>query len=315
MRALRYASARGAVMDELRLFKPDVTVAHFLPNYGFLAALAGARPWMLVCWGSDLLVNARRSPLHRARARWTLRKADLIHVDAAVLARAALELGAPGERIWTRAWGVDTASLAPSASWRERRARSAALRILWTRQLEDLYDPETFVRALGSLARKGVPFEATLAGSGPLRAGLERLARREGIAERLTFTGWIDRARLHSVYASHHAYVSLSRSDSTSQSLLEAMASGLVPVVTDIEGNLEWVGHRREGLLVPVGDEEAVASALAEIARDPEGAERMASRAADVARERATLSETVDGIERHLEALAGRSAPRARAVS
>jgi L-malate glycosyltransferase len=312
IRALRYASARGAVRDELRLYRPDVTVAHFLPNYGFLAALAGARPWMLVCWGSDLLVNARRTPLHRARARWTLRSADLIHVDAEVLARAAMALGASSDRIWTRAWGTDVAALAPAEPWPARRARSEALRILWTRQLEDVYEPETFVRALGSLARRGIAFEATLAGSGPLRSGLDRLARREGIADRLSWTGWVDRSRLVALYRSHHAYVSLSRSDSTSQSLLEAMAAGLVPVVTDIDGNLEWVRHRREGLLVPVGDEEAVAGALAEVARDPEAAERMAASAHAVARERANLADTVDGIERRLEALAGRGASRPR---
>ena len=50
IRALRYASCRGAVRQEIRTFLPDVTVAHFLPSYGFLAALAAAKPWMLVCW-------------------------------------------------------------------------------------------------------------------------------------------------------------------------------------------------------------------------------------------------------------------------
>lgn len=313
LQALRYASARGAVREEIRRFKPDVTVAHFLPNYGFLAALAGARPWMLVCWGSDLLVNAWKTPLHRARARWTLRKADRIHVDAANLARAAEELGAPRDRIWTRAWGVDVSSLAPSEMWSARRERSPALRILWTRQLEDLYDPETFVRALGALGRRGVPFEATIAGSGPLRMGLERLAKREKVADRITWTGWVDRPRITALYRSHHAYVSLSRSDSTSQSLLEAMAAGLVPVVTDIDGNLEWVRHRREGLLVPTGDEEAVASALAEVAKDAASAEAMSERSATVARERGNLADTVDLIERQLLELAG--VPAARAVS
>jgi L-malate glycosyltransferase len=315
IRALRYASARGAVREEIRTFHPDVTVAHFLPNYGFLAALAGARPLMLVCWGSDLLVNAGRSPLHRARARWTLRRADRIHVDAAVLARAALELGASRDRIWTRAWGVDVPSLAPSEPWTARRERSPAFRILWTRQLEDLYDPETFVRALGALARREVLFEATIAGSGPLRPGLERLARREGIADRLTWTGWVDRPRITALYRSHHAYVSLSRSDSTSQSLLEAMAAGLVPIVTDIDGNLEWVRHRREGLLVPVGDAEAVAAMLAEVARDTVSAEAMAERAASAVRERANLADTVDGIERQLLELKERGSNPDRAAS
>jgi glycosyltransferase involved in cell wall biosynthesis len=89
------------------------------------------------------------------------------------------------------------------------------------------------------------------------------------------------------------------------------MAAGLVPVVTDIDGNLEWVRHRREGLLVPVGDEEAVAAALAEVARDVASGEAMSERAASVARERGNLADTVDLIERQLAELAGASPARA----
>jgi len=304
IRALRYASARGAVRAEAARFRPDVTVAHFLPNYGFLAALAGIRPWMLVAWGSDLLVNAKRSPLHRARAGWTLRRADLVHVDAALLAEAAVALGAPAERVWTRAWGVDVDALAPVEPWSARRARAPELRILWTRQLEPLYDPETFVRALGKLRAMNVPFRATMAGSGPLRAGLERLARREGVLERVRFAGWVDRERLTSLYRAHDAYVSLSRSDSTSQSLLEALAAGLVPVVTDIAGNLEWVRHRREGLLVPQGDPDAVAAALEEVSRGGAHLDDIASRAAAVALERARFTDTMRETEERLRALA-----------
>ena len=316
IRALRYASARGAVRTEAVRFRPDVTVAHFLPNYGFLAALAGLRPLMLVAWGSDLLVNARRSPFHAARARWTLRRADLVHVDAALLAEAAVALGAPPDRVWTRAWGVDVDALAPSEPWSARRTRGGEeLRILWTRQLEPLYDPETFVRALGKLRAMGVPFRATLAGSGPLRGGLERLARREGVETLVRFAGWVERERLTALYRAHDAYVSLSRSDSTSQSLLEALAAGMIPVVTDISGNLEWVRHRREGLLVPVGDPDAVAAALAEVAAGGEHLDAIAARAAALALEKARFSDTVRETEERLRALAGAPSPARAAIA
>ena len=308
--ALRYASARAAVRQEIRSYRPEVTVAHFLPNYGFLAAIAGANPWMLVCWGSDLLVNATRTPLHRARARWTLRRAQSIHVDAENLAEAAVRLGAEPRRIWTRAWGVDVDALRPAEGWAPRRAGSGALRVLWTRRLEDLYDPRTFIRALGILSRKGVSFRATLAGDGPLRTELEALARREGISMHLVFTGWIEGERLVALYREHDAYVSLSRSDSTSQSLLEGMAAGLVPVVSDIAGNREWVTHRREGLLVPVGDAEAVACALAEIARGADAASGMAGRARSAAASRARFDDTLAETEERLRAIAEPGAGR-----
>ena len=302
--ALRYASARSAVRREIRAFRPEVTVAHFLPSYGFLAAIAGATPWMLVCWGSDLLLNATRTPLHRARARWTLRRAQSIHVDAVILEEAAVRLGAEPERVWTRAWGVDVRALEPAEAWASRRARAGALRVLWTRQLEALYDPETFIRALGILSRKGVAFRATMAGAGPLKPELEALARREGISAHLVFTGWVEGERLLALYREHDAYVSLSRSDSTSQSLLEGMAAGLVPVVSDIAGNREWVTHRSEGLLVPVGDAEAVACALAEVARDAAAAGAMGDLARAEAASRARFDDTLAETEDRLRAIA-----------
>ncbi len=301
--ALRYASARGAVRRTIREFKPEATVAHFVSNYGFLAALAGARPLLLVCWGSDLLINATRTPLHRARARYTLRRADLVHVDADVLARAAESLGAPRERIWTRAWGVDVDALAPREGWEARRARSAALRILWTRQLEPIYDPDVFIRALAFLARSGIEFRATLAGSGSMRAALEGAAAREGIAGSTRFAGWVDAAPLAALHHEHDVYVSLSRSDSTSVSLLEAMAAGLLPIVTDIAGNREWITHRGEGLLVPAGDARAVAAALAEAAREGVEAGAMAERARARVVSRARFADMIAETESRLLSL------------
>lgn len=302
--ALRTASAVARVRREADAFRPDVTVAHFLPNYGFLAALAGLRPFLLVAWGSDLLVNATRSPMHRARARYVLERADRVHVDAGVLACAARALGAAPERIWERAWGVDVDAFAPSEPWAARRAQSPELRLLWTRRLEPLYDPVTFLHALALLRRRGIPFRATMAGDGPLRPALLAEAARLEIAGAVRFTGWLEAGALRDLHREHDVYVSLSRSDSTSQSLLEAMAAELLPVVTDIAGNREWITHREEGLLVPMGDAEAVASAIAEIARGPAaGMAAMAACAREVAARRARFADTVAATEALLQEL------------
>ncbi len=301
---LRYASALGAVRRELLEFRPDVTVAHFLPNYGLLGALSDARSWMLACWGSDLLVNARRSPLHRARARFVLRRAPLIHVDAGVLAEAAVSLGAPAERVWTRAWGVDTAALAPAARGGGGGGRLAGPpRILWTRQLEAVYDPEPFVRALGDLKRRGFAFRAAMAGDGPMRDQVAGWIREEGLAGEVTLEGFVGEERLRTLYDQSDIYVSVSRSDSTSQALLEAMATGLFPIVSDIAGNREWVTHRREGYLVPTGDKDAIACAIAEATSDP-GSGAMRARAREKVLAHGSFADTVEQLEEKLKALA-----------
>ena len=317
VRALGTLSARGAVRAEARAFRPDVTVAHFLPNYGWLAHLAGLRPRVLVCWGSDLLLNAGRTPFHRLRARQVLRSADLVHVDADVLADAAAALGAPAGRVWTRAWGIDTELFRPDGEGQGGATpdgaapRGARLRILWTRMLEPIYDPATFVRALGRLERRGVEFEATMAGEGDLRGAMESLARDEGVAGRIRFAGWVGPERLPSLYREHDVYVSLSRSDSTSQSLLEAMGSGLAPVVSDIAGNREWVLHRERGLLVPMEDDVAVACALEELAREGEARRAMGLRARAEVEARARFQDTLFETESRLLVLAKGSAASA----
>lgn len=309
--SLRYAMAGAAVRRVLKRWKPDVTVAHFLPNYGFLAALAGARPFVLVAWGSDLLVNARRSPFHAARARWVLGRAALIHVDAENLARAARERGAAPERIWTRPWGVEAGALAPSVPWRQRFERAGTLRILWNRMLEPLYDPATFLRSLGSLRRDGRAFRATVAGDGPLRAELETLAAQLGIAADVRFTGRVEESAMRALYREHEFYVSMSRSDSTSQSLLESMAAGLYPIVSDIPGNSSWVRGSANsgkaagdaGRLVPCGDDLALAAAIV-AAADDRDAERRIDRGMARVRAEADWATTVALFETRLLALA-----------
>jgi glycosyltransferase involved in cell wall biosynthesis len=299
--ALGYLSALGAVRRETRAFRPDVTVAHFLPNYGLLAALSGARSWMVACWGSDLLINAHRSPLHRARARFVLRRAPLIHVDAEVLADAAVSLGADRGRVWTRAWGVEAAAPAGGEGARDGGA-SGGPRILWTRQLEAVYDPEPFVRALGALKRHGFAFRASMAGDGPMREQVSTWIREVGVEREVTLEGFVGEERLRMLHRASDIYVSVSRSDSTSQSLLEAMAAELFPIVSDIAGNREWVTHRREGYLVPTGDVDAIACAIEEAWRDPErGAMRARARAKVL--ERGNFSDTIEQLEERLRGL------------
>jgi glycosyltransferase involved in cell wall biosynthesis len=113
----------------------------------------------------------------------------------------------------------------------------------------------------------------------------------------------VSEERLRALYRESDVYVSVSRSDSTSQSLLEAMAAGVLPIVTDIAGNREWVTHRREGYLVPVGDKDAIACAIAEASREPER-RAMAARARARVLAEGSFADTVDQLEERLRALA-----------
>jgi glycosyltransferase involved in cell wall biosynthesis len=253
--SLRYASATPALARALDEFDPDLVDAHFVPNYGLMAAIVNRHPFSVAAWGSDLLAADQRVGLRRARTRFVLGRADLVLADAENLAAAARELGAPPARVRCIPWGISLDRFRPTG---ERRRGS----ILSTRMHEPVYDLPTLIEAAALLLPVHPEMDLTIAGDGSLRGELERMAAARLPAGRFRFLGrqspetlaeWLGRADL---------YVSTSLSDSTSLSLLEAMASGAVPVVSDIEGNREWV---REGdgarLFVP-GDPASLAGAI-----------------------------------------------------
>jgi glycosyltransferase involved in cell wall biosynthesis len=92
----------------------------------------------------------------------------------------------------------------------------------------------------------------TVAGDGSLRSELAQRAERSIARRAIVFVGGVDHRRMPALLGDNHIYVSLSLSDTTSVSLLEAMACGLFPVVSDIPANREWIEHGVNGCLVPV---------------------------------------------------------------
>ena len=75
----------------VREIEPDVVSAHWLPSFGFAAALAGARPLALTAWGTDIYEAGR---LMRLADRFALRRADLVMADAQNILDECVELGA-----------------------------------------------------------------------------------------------------------------------------------------------------------------------------------------------------------------------------
>lgn len=300
---VRYPLAVPAAMRALRAFAPDLVDAHYVPNYGLIGALAGFRPLSVSAWGSDLLVAGSRDPLQRARARFVLRRADLVIADADNLARAALALGARPATVRAIPWGVDRARFAPAAE------RQPGL-LLSTRMHEPVYDIPVILRAVaGVLARHPHTFLA-IAGEGSLRAEHERMAAALLPAGRYQFLGRLAPADLAGWLGRADVYLSASLSDSTSLSLLEAMAAGAVPVVSDIEGNREWVVDGDGARLFPCGDAAALGELLDHVLADPGWRAHARARNAEVIAERGDWHHNFARIEAAFAALAaGRPLP------
>jgi glycosyltransferase involved in cell wall biosynthesis len=261
--ALRYPLAAIAVRRIARAFRPQVVSAHFVPNYGLIAALVCRRPWVLSTWGSDIMTDPHRSAFHRWRVRYVLDRAAFVTSDAQVLTERIRGFGVPADHILTFPYGVDTGMFLPAAT-----PPPGGPLVLSNRKLEALYHVETIIDAF-SAVREALP-DATLtvAGDGSARDRLAARAQTSPAAAAITFVGAVDHAHMPALLREHHLYVSTSPSDTTSVSLLEAMAAGLFPVVTDIPANREWIVDGENGRLVPPGEATRLAVAVIDAWRD-----------------------------------------------
>ncbi len=120
------------------------------------------------------------------------------------------------------------------------------------------------LRIIAAVRERGIPITADIVGDGPRRAGLEAEATRLGLDDAVRFMGYREDA-LDIVRRGAWTLLT-SRSEGESLALLEAMAAGCVPVAYDIPyGPADVIDDGRNGCLIPEGDHEAAASALARL--------------------------------------------------
>ena len=141
---------------------------------------------------------------------------------------------------------------------------------------------EMMIRAFAALADRYPGYTLTIYGDGELRGYLEGLAKQLGIAERVFLPGVIPDVARQIEKAS--LFLLTSYSEGVSNALIEAMATGLPVICTDVPsgGTVELMTDGVNGLIIPPGDEKALISAMDRILGDPAYGERMGREAAEI---------------------------------
>lgn len=166
---------------------------------------------------------------------------------------------------------------------------------------------EDYLRAASIIAREKKSAHFIIAGAdttrtGAHRASLERLVNELGLTNRVHFTGWID--EVAPLMAALDVYVSASHTESFGLAIVEAMASGLPVVATATEGAREIIDNEETGVIVPVGNTEAMASSVLHLLKDKDERTRLGTLARAQSRSRFGLDRMVDATEKvYLEAM------------
>ena len=248
----------------LRRIKPDIVLGCLATKYGFYSALSGFKPFILIIWGSDILIAPQRFFLLRVMAKFTINKADAVIVDSKVQETAAIRLGCDPKKILRFPW-FDVKSM------RIRRSKSEIRKqlgwrdnpiVISLRRHEPIYRVKFLIEAIPHIVAEVPDCRFLILGSGSLHEKLKRRVNELKVEQYVKFLGQVPVDEVATYLNAADVYVSTSASDGTSASLLEAMTFGIAPVVTSIPGNREWVENGRNGYLVPVGDSQRLAEKI-----------------------------------------------------
>lgn len=161
----------------------------------------------------------------------------------------------------------------------------------------------TSIRAFAKFAGAFPKATLTVAGDGPQLAELQGEAWRLGLSRRVFFVGFLNREDLRRLYEQGHFFLhpSAAASDNDIEgipnSLLEAMATGLVCASTAHAGIPEAMRDGIEGVLVPPGDADGLAESLLSVARDPSRYRGLSAAAAARIREEFSYERQIDVLE------------------
>jgi glycosyltransferase involved in cell wall biosynthesis len=170
------------------------------------------------------------------------------------------------------------------------------------------------VRALAHVRRALPQARLVMAGDGPDRARLERLAARLGLADAVEFRGFVSHADKVDLLWRSHVLLNASPKEGWGLTVLEANACGVPVVASRRPGLVDSVRDRDTGILVPYGDAAAFGAAALELLSDPALHAAYAARGRDWAR-RFTWDEAAVQTERVLERALGAHEPPARGAN
>jgi glycosyltransferase involved in cell wall biosynthesis len=283
-----------ATVDRTLRREPVDWVMGFNPvPWGALGCAAAARhrvPVSLSFIGMDFkqIMRPAAYPLWLA-----VKRARLVTVTGERMRRGLVERGLPAERIRTLPHVIDTERFSPSTAEPDLDVISVG-QLITRKRMDVVIDAVALLRDRGRFVRAGI------AGEGPLKQELEARIRDKNVGDRVEMLGF--RRDVENVLKRARLFALVSNWEGVPFAMIEAICSGLVPIVTDVGTIADWIEHGKNGHIVPVGDARALADSIELLLGERDHYAELRERAFAM---RATLS-LDHGVEFWREALAAR---------
>jgi len=285
---LSYILSIPKIRSLVRAINPDVLHAYYLTSYGFIGACCDFRPFLISCIGSDVMITPQKFIFYEWLAKYTIKKASFITSVSQPLTEKIIRLGKEPQKVKTFPFGVDPDKFFPVSQEKKD------IPLLSMRSLEPIYNIKTILNGFSLLKKEGFERKLVVLGGGPQEKKLKKMAKDLKISEQVNFVGTVPHDRVAEYLRASQIYLSMSFSDGASTSLLEAMACGAFPIVTDIPANREWIVDGENGFLVPPLNTKKLARCIVEAFNNPNLMETAAHKNFRIIRNKAILQNNLE---------------------
>lgn len=199
---------------------------------------------------------------------WFYCQMDHVYVNSEDYRKSWIARGISAERLSILPRGLDAELFNPAKRegdfWSARGLREGELAMLYVGRISKEKNLDVLTAALRKKTLKGIPVRPVFVGDGPYRKELGKLL------PDAIFTGYLTGLELARAYASADFFAFPSTTDTFGNVVVEAQASGLPTIVTDVGGPRDLVEDGVDGLIIRALDVEAMAGAIRKLAQDAE---------------------------------------------
>ena len=200
---------------------------------------------ILTAWGSDILVLPKTNLLFKLLVKYNLANSDIITSDSLYMSAKIRELVPKVKELHTINYGIQNLPELCDLTQKEN--------IIFSNRLhKPLYNIDKIILGFSKFINHHPNFansRLVIAADGSETKSLKELVSNLALERNVTFLGMVSYAELINWYKKSKIFISIPNSDATSMSLLEAMAYGCYPIVSNIPSNLEWVINEVNGTI------------------------------------------------------------------
>jgi glycosyltransferase involved in cell wall biosynthesis len=296
-------------VEEIARFNPDVVFCNRSFPEGVLAARCHVRPLLLRTAGQDIS-KLTKYPIYRQLIRKAVRSASVVLVQSLWEKEWLRKLCGDGLRVEVNLIGIDHKKFRPSFSRAKLRTiyglPQDAFVVVTNRYLTRPYNGWLVVKALESIVEKWptlILFYTT-----PWKMDVAAKSRAKAITARCPrirfLEGPVAHAEMPKILGCGDVYVSFSSYDGIPNSVLEAMACGLVPIVADLPQLREWIEDGVDGYVLPQNNTQALASIVSHLYQHREQLPNMAAQCVEKIQKRGSYEACSEQTRRLVESIA-----------